>query len=81
MLLLSWAVNGGVAADSHTVTLYRADPDRFTAIGVDSTADDRYDFTSLLSCSLYVVCVEIAATRTFTCLPAITGTRVHAWYY
>lgn len=73
MLLVSWVENSLATSDSHTVTLYRSEPDYYTILGMDSTVHNHYDFTSLDSCSPYMTCVEIAGSHSVICLSAITG--------
>ncbi|XP_035466913.1 uncharacterized protein LOC118286514 isoform X2 [Scophthalmus maximus] len=72
MLLVSWVENSLATSDSHTVTLYRSEPDYYTILGMDSTVHNHYDFTSLDSCSPYMTCVEIAGSHSVICLSAIT---------
>ncbi|XP_058479744.1 uncharacterized protein LOC131455897 isoform X1 [Solea solea] len=72
MLLFSWMGNSQAVNNSHTVTMYRTDSNSHIPFGVDSTTSNQYDFISLDSCSLYLACVEIADTHSFTCLSAVT---------
>ncbi|XP_018552655.1 uromodulin-like 1 [Lates calcarifer] len=76
MLLVSWVTNSLAISDSHTVTLYRTELDSYNTLSTDSTINNHYRFTALDSCSPYVACVEIAGTRSFTCLSTITDPDV-----
>lgn len=76
MLLVSWLVSKPEDASAHMVTLYHIEMGSYNAFNKDNTTLNHYRFTALEPCSLYVVCVEIANTHSFTCLSTISGMNV-----
>ncbi|XP_044042924.1 uncharacterized protein LOC122871633 [Siniperca chuatsi] len=72
MFLVSWVENRPAVSHSDTVTLYHTELGSYNTLSMDTTTSNQYRFTALDSCSPYVACVEIAGTRSFTCLSTIT---------
>lgn len=70
MVTVSWTE--GDLTVSRT-TLYQSQLDTYTNLNMDTTTHNHYSFTALEPCSSYVACVEVAGTRSLTCLPAATG--------
>lgn len=79
MLLVSWVERHPAVGYSHTVTLYHTELGSYNALSMDITTHSHYRFTALDSCSSYVACVEIAGTRSFTCLSTLTG--MNSWIH
>ncbi|KAM7377904.1 hypothetical protein PAMA_013019 [Pampus argenteus] len=75
MLLVTWVKSPDVSG-SHSVTLYHIELGSYNTLSMDTTTRSHYRFTALDSCSLYVACVEIAGTHSFTCLSTITDPDV-----
>ncbi|XP_028427026.1 uncharacterized protein LOC114550440 isoform X1 [Perca flavescens] len=72
MLKVSWVENCPAVSNNCTVTLYHTESSSYKPLSMDTTTNNHYHFTALDSCSLYVACVETAATHSFTCLSTIT---------
>lgn len=77
MLLVSWLENHHDVIYSHTVNLYHVELGSYNKLSMDTTTHPHYRFSTLDSCSPYVACVQIAGTRSFTCLLTITGINVY----
>ncbi|XP_068443137.1 uncharacterized protein [Clinocottus analis] len=72
MLLVSWPERGLAVGSRHQVTLYYTELGSFNTLSTDTTTNNHYRFTALAACSSYVPCVEIAGTRSLTCISTIT---------
>lgn len=67
-LLLSWVQSSA----NSTTTLYHSTSDVYRSFSVNNTADNKYNFTGLDTCTPYVACVE-RDTALLICLFTFTG--------
>ncbi|XP_041637324.1 uncharacterized protein LOC121505835 [Cheilinus undulatus] len=73
---VSWVESQQGFGSSHTLTLYHTEQGSYKILSTDMTTSSNYHFTALDSCSLYMACVEITGTQSFTCLSTITDPDV-----